>query len=190
MATWMRLSRDAQSWNLHLLSNIHCQSRHGNWLPPVIQAYQAFWQTFLPGLPPTQNHYHISTQHHIDASAPVVIEDDQDADNIIPVICTGHWPKQPLLPPSPKYNLSLIPPPSYSVRLKDLTLDKLISWINSVEFPESSSHPPASSSHKTVRDQDTIISSSNSAPLCGNVWLLFARHWALRMQKERAPMDW
>ncbi len=25
---------------------------------------------------------------------------------------------------------------------------------------------------------------------CGDFWLLFARHWALRMQKERAPMDW
>jgi hypothetical protein len=98
-------------------------------------------------------------------SAPAVIKHDQDADDTIPVTYAGHWPKRPLSPPSPKYNLSHIPPTSYSVRLKDLTQDKLISWLYSVEFPESSSPPPDSSSHKTVTDHNTIDSSSNSAPL-------------------------
>jgi hypothetical protein len=60
-------------------------------------------------------------------SAPAVSEDDQDADDTIPVTYACHWPKQPLLSPSPQYNLSLIPPPSYSVSLKDLTWDELIS---------------------------------------------------------------
>ncbi len=69
------------------------------------------------------------------------------------------------MPPPPQYDLSLIPPPSYSVSLKDLTQDELISRLYSVEFQESSSAPPNSLSHKTVTDHNTIDSSSNSAPL-------------------------
>jgi hypothetical protein len=60
-------------------------------------------------------------------SVPAVIEDDQDANNTIPVTYAHHWPKKPLSPPSPQYDLSLIPPPSYSVSLKDLARDELIS---------------------------------------------------------------
>jgi hypothetical protein len=98
-------------------------------------------------------------------SAPAVIEDDQDVDNTIPVKFACHWPKQLPLPPSPQYNLSLILPTSYLVSLKDLTWDELISQLYSVEFPESSSPLPDSSSHKTVTVYNTIDSSSNSEPL-------------------------
>jgi hypothetical protein len=69
-------------------------------------------------------------------SAPAIIEDDQDANNTIPVTYACHWPKQPPSPPSPQYNLSLIPPTSYSVSLKDLTRDELISQLYSAEFDE------------------------------------------------------
>jgi hypothetical protein len=71
-------------------------------------------------------------------SAPVVIEDDLN-DEDIPLMYAGHWPKQPPLPPPPSYDLSLIPPPSFSISLKDLTRDELISLLYSVEM--QASHP-------------------------------------------------
>ncbi len=41
-------------------------------------------------------------------SAPAIIEDNEIVD-ILPTYA-GHWPMRPKLPPSPSYDLSLIPP--------------------------------------------------------------------------------
>jgi hypothetical protein len=50
-------------------------------------------------------------------------------------------------------------------------------------------HPE--SSRLWEKHADRILRKLGLTPtVCGNVWLLFARHWALQMQKERAPMDW
>jgi hypothetical protein len=65
---------------------------------------------------------------------------------LIPFSYAGHWPKQPKQPappPAPTYDLSQIPPPSYSVSLKDLTREELISRLYLLEMPPS---PPSDSS--------------------------------------------
>jgi hypothetical protein len=71
-------------------------------------------------------------------SAPVVIKDDQD-DEAIPFSYIGHWPTQLPSPPPPKFDLSLIPPPAFLVHLKDLTWNKMISRLYSVEM--QATHP-------------------------------------------------
>jgi hypothetical protein len=57
-------------------------------------------------------------------SAPAIIEGNE-RDNILPT-CVGHWPKQPKPPSSPNYDISLIPPPAFTISLKDLSWDKLV----------------------------------------------------------------
>jgi hypothetical protein len=79
-----------------------------------------------------------------------VIKDDNNAD-AIPFSYAGHGPKQPKWPappPAPSYDLSLIPPPSYLVSLKDLTWEELISRLYLLET--SPSLPSDSSSPKTA----------------------------------------
>ncbi len=68
--------------------------------------------------------------------------------------------------------------------------DQFLSWGSTVALncflaPKSVSRMTSGRSRK--RHQSSRKSTDEN---CGDVWLLFARHWALRMQKERAPMDW
>jgi hypothetical protein len=66
--------------------------------------------------------------------APVVIE--ADGDDIPPEALptyVSHWPKKPPAPPAPPVVLPVIPPPAYSVRLKDLTCEELIQRLYSVK---------------------------------------------------------
>ncbi len=63
---------------------------------------------------------------------PAVIEDYNDND-YLPTYAP-HWPKNPPTPLSPAYNISLIPPPAYSVSLKDLDWDALIQRLYSIEL--------------------------------------------------------
>jgi hypothetical protein len=67
-------------------------------------------------------------------SAPAVIEADND--NVPPKALptyVSHWPKKPPAPPAPPIVLPFIPPPAYSVRLKDLTCNELIQRLYSVK---------------------------------------------------------
>ncbi len=65
-------------------------------------------------------------------SALAVIEDNETDDNFPSY--TGHWPKQPKPPPLPSYDLSLIPPPAFTISLKDLSWDELIRQFYTVEM--------------------------------------------------------
>jgi hypothetical protein len=87
-------------------------------------------------------------------SAPAIIEDNK-TDDILPTY-TGHWPKQPKPPPSPSYDLSLIPPPAFTISLKDLSQDKLIKHfytvklgLDSMDTTQATVMPPATPGHPT-----------------------------------------
>jgi hypothetical protein len=86
-------------------------------------------------------------------STPAVIKDDNDSDTIS-FSYARHWPNWPAPPPAPTYDLSLIPPPSYSVSLKDLTGEELISCLylyllEAPSFLPSDSSSPQTASFKT-----------------------------------------
>ncbi len=90
---------------------------------------------------PIQTCNSASTTAAIPPSPPAIIEDKNEskADNedvilngVLPTYAS-HWPKKPPTPPSPTINLSLIPPPMYSVSLKALSRDELIQHLYSVE---------------------------------------------------------
>jgi hypothetical protein len=63
-------------------------------------------------------------------------------DNIDLPSYTSHYPKKPPPPPTPMYDLSNLPPPEYSISLKDLDKDKLIQWLYSLE------HAPTNDTRK------------------------------------------
>jgi hypothetical protein len=69
----------------------------------------------------------LSSASNTDAnpSAHPVVECYDEEDYYLPSYVT-HWPKKPHTLPLPKYNMSLIPPPAYSISLKDLDRDTLI----------------------------------------------------------------
>lgn len=83
----------------------------------------------------------IQTSHPVSATSsfpqphPTVIEEDKDnidddtdydvPPELLPTYAP-HWPKRPPTPPSLPINLDLIPPPEYSVSLKDLDRNELI----------------------------------------------------------------
>ena len=72
--------------------------------------------------------------------APVVIAaDDNDVPPEALPTYVSHWPKKPPAPPAPPVVLPIIPPPAYSVRLKDLTRKELIQHLYSVKY----AHCPA-----------------------------------------------
>ena len=65
--------------------------------------------------------------------APAIIEaDDGDVPPKALPTYASHWPKKPLAPPAPPVVLPFIPPPAYSICLKDLTRKELIQCIYSV----------------------------------------------------------
>ena len=91
-------------------------------------------------------------QAHSSASAtvstpPAVIEaDDNDVPPVALPTFVSHWPKKPIAPPAPPNVLPFIPPPAYSVRLKDLTREELIQRLYSVEHvhcPDDGDNVPA-----------------------------------------------
>jgi hypothetical protein len=65
-------------------------------------------------------------------SAPAVVEDEDDNDDVMPTYA-AHWPKRPSAPPTSPFNMSLIPPPAFSTRLRDLDRNDLIQRIYSLE---------------------------------------------------------
>jgi hypothetical protein len=64
--------------------------------------------------------------------APTVVKDQDNHDDVMPTYA-AHWPKMPLAPSTPTYNMSLIPPPTFSTCLQDLNRNKLIQRIYSLE---------------------------------------------------------
>jgi hypothetical protein len=66
-------------------------------------------------------------------SAPTVVEAYEEEDYYLPTYAT-HWPKKPHTPQSPKYDMSLIPPPANSISLKDLNCDALIQRLYSIKI--------------------------------------------------------
>ncbi len=66
-------------------------------------------------------------------SAPTVVEAYEEEDLYLPTYAT-HWPKKPHTPHSPKYDMSLIPPATNSISLKDLNCDALIQRLYSIEI--------------------------------------------------------
>jgi hypothetical protein len=56
-----------------------------------------------------------------------------------------HWPKKPPTLPLPVYDMLLIPPPAYSVSLKDLDRDALIQCLYSSELAAPPMPPPSAS---------------------------------------------
>ncbi len=83
-------------------------------------------------------------------SAPAVVKDEDDNNDVMPTY-VAHWPKRPSAPPTPPFNMSLIPPPAFLTLLRDLDHDDLIQCIYSLELtaistPDShdnNSTPPA-----------------------------------------------
>ena len=72
--------------------------------------------------------------------APVVIEaDDNDVPPDALPTYVSYWLKKPPAPPAPPVVLPVIPPPTYSIRLKDLTREELIQCLYSVKH----AHCPA-----------------------------------------------
>jgi hypothetical protein len=79
--------------------------------------------------------------------APVIIEADNDdvPSEALPTY-VSHWPNKPPAPPAPPVILPFIPPPAYSVHLKDLTHEELIQCLYSVEhaqYPDKGDNIPA-----------------------------------------------
>jgi hypothetical protein len=72
---------------------------------------------------------------------PVTIEPE---DNIDIPSYSSNYPKKPPMPPTPIYDLSNLPPPKYSISLKDLDKEELIQWLYSLE------HAPNSGTGKVV----------------------------------------
>jgi hypothetical protein len=52
-------------------------------------------------------------------SAPTVDKDEDNHNDFMPTYA-AHWPKMSLAPSTPPYNMSLIPPPAFSICLRDL----------------------------------------------------------------------
>jgi hypothetical protein len=79
-----------------------------------------------------------------------VVKDNSDSNDVMPTF-VAHWPKKPPTPPPPTFDLSLIPPPAFSTRLRDFNRDKLIQKIYSLEHvtvptpdaPDDNSTTPA-----------------------------------------------
>ncbi len=91
-----------------------------------------------------------STTVAMTPSAPAVVKDEDDNDNVMRTYA-AHWPKRPSAPPTPPFNMSLIPPLALLTRLRDLDHDNLTRHIYSLEHatvstPDShdnNSTPPA-----------------------------------------------
>jgi hypothetical protein len=81
------------------------------------------------------------------ATAPLptlaVIEpDNNDNDADITPTYASHWPKKPPSPPVPKQDLTHLPPPAYSISLKDLDWEALIQQLYTLEATGQSPTPP------------------------------------------------
>ena len=96
---------------------------------------------------PIHSPHTASATASIPPTAPAVIKDDDDdvPPDLLPPYAP-HWPKKPPTPPSTPVDLSLIPPPAYSVRLKDLDQDELIQRVFLVEHAPRNPITPVKSS--------------------------------------------
>ncbi len=95
----------------------------------------------------------------ISPSPPAIIEDKDESkadnedvipDGVLPTYAS-HWPKKPPTPPSPTIDLSLIPPPMYSLSLKALSRNELIQRLYSVEHITPPPRPPSVHGEVTSR---------------------------------------
>ena len=73
---------------------------------------------------------------------PVIIEpDDEDIreDGDGAPIYVSHWPKKPSAPPTPTFDLTRLPPPANSIKLKDFDWDALVQRLYTLEKPTQAS---------------------------------------------------
>jgi hypothetical protein len=68
-----------------------------------------------------------------------------------------HWPKKPPTLPSPIYDMSLIPPPAYSVSLKDLDQDAHIQRLHSAKLAAPLTPPPPASEVPKTGSPPTML---------------------------------
>ncbi len=73
-----------------------------------------------------------STTAKTTPSAPAVVKDEHDNNNVMPMYA-AHWPKRPPAPTTLAFDMSLIPPPAFLACLWDLDCDKLIQRIYSLK---------------------------------------------------------
>ncbi len=108
---------------------------------------------------PIQTCNSASTTVAIPPSPPAIIEDKDESkadnkdvipDNVLPTYAS-HWLKKLPTPPSPTINLSLIPPPTYSVSLNALSREELIQRLYSVEHITPPPRPPSVHGEATSR---------------------------------------
>jgi hypothetical protein len=71
---------------------------------------------------------HLASVAVVPPMALVVVEPDNE-DNAELLLYASHFPKKPPCPLTPLYDLTNLPPPAYSVSLKDLDQAKLIQWL-------------------------------------------------------------
>ncbi len=95
---------------------------------------------------------------------PVIIEPDdeviqEDGDDM--PIYASHWPKKPPAPPTPMFDLTRLPPPAYSIRLKDLDQDNLIQCLYTLDQPTQA----------TTRTPDPLVSMSMDKIVAHLHWL-------------------
>jgi hypothetical protein len=109
---------------------------------------------------PIQTCNSASTIATISLSPPAIIEDEDESkadnedvipDGVLPTYAS-YWPKKPPMPPSPTIDLSLIPPPTYSISLKALSRDELIQRLYSVKHITPPPHPPSVHGEVTAED--------------------------------------
>jgi hypothetical protein len=77
-----------------------------------------------------------ATMAKASSDLPTIIEpvDENTNNNSIKApTYTSHWPKKPPVPSTPTFNLAKLPPPAYSIRLKDFDWDALIQRLYTLE---------------------------------------------------------
>jgi hypothetical protein len=92
-------------------------------------------------------------------SAPAVIKDEHNNDDVMPMYA-AHWPKKPPAPTTPTFDMLLIPPLAFLARLRDLDCNELIRHIYSLEHA-SVSMPDAQDNNSTT---PLDVTKAQSAP--------------------------
>ncbi len=72
------------------------------------------------------------------AAVPLPVTIEPEANVGLPSSYSSRYPKKPPMPPTPIYDLSNLPPPEYSISLKDLDKEELIQRLYSLEHATNS----------------------------------------------------
>jgi hypothetical protein len=99
------------------------------------------WTTTLADLDFVKPKFLQDSSAYAAVPLPVTIEPE---DNVDLPSYSSHYPKKPPTPPTPIYDLSNLPPPEYSISLKDPDKEELIQRLYSLE------HAPNSGTGKVV----------------------------------------